>query len=226
MSVEPCRCTSRPPGSGTTAWCSPGPAAWASRPCSASLAHDDGAPVSDNLCTYDGERLHGLPEPRRVDAGTARALRRTMPHGRVEQPWEGRQHVIRPSLLLVLRRGTGERPTVRPVPPAVAARALVAGTYAAGELRRYWAFAATLALGTGLGPAHPAIVGEAERLARSLPCLEVVLPARPGTSLAEIVDLADRADRWPTARRSAGRRHATADGHRPGVTTRMTGVQG
>jgi hypothetical protein len=90
----------------------------------------------------------------------------------------------------------------------VAARALVAGTYAAGELRRYWAFAATLALGTGLGPAHPAIVGEAERLAQSVPCLEVMLPARPGTALAEIVDLCEGAERSP------------------GVGTRMTGVQG
>lgn len=167
-----------------------------------SLAPDDGAPVSDNLCTYDGERLHGLPEPRRVDAGPARALRRTMPHGRVEQPWADRQLAIQPSMLLVLRRGTAERPTVRRIPPTVAARALVAGTFAAGELRRYWAFAATLALGTGLGPAHPAVVGEAERLARSLPSFEVVLPARPGTALAEIVDLADR----------------------KGLTTRMTGV--
>ncbi|MGO4600502.1 hypothetical protein [Terrabacter sp. 2YAF2] len=196
-----------------------------------SLAHDDGAPVSDNLCTYDGERLHGLPEPRRVDAGTARALRRTMPHGRVEQPWEGRQHAIRPSLLLVLRRGTAERPTVRPVPPAVAARALVAGTYAAGELRRYWAFSATLALGTGLGPAHPAIVVEAERLARSVPCLEVMLPARPGTALAEIVDLCESTVAAPSATtefvaEAATKAATETDRHRPAVSTRMTGVQG
>ena len=27
----------------------------------------------------------------------------------------------------------------------------------AGELRRYWAFAATLALGTGLGGSHPPV---------------------------------------------------------------------
>ena len=188
-----------------------------------SLAHDDGAPVSDNLCTYDGERLHGLPEPRRVDAGTARALRRTMPHRRVEQPWEGRQQVIRPSLLLVLRRGNGERPIVRPVPPEVAARALVAGTYAAGELRRYWAFAATLALGTGLGPPHPAIVGEAERLAQSIPCLEVMLPARPGTPLAEIVDLSDRTVAVSSTTTEVA---SEADVHGQAVSTRMTGVQG
>jgi hypothetical protein len=158
-----------------------------------------------------------------------------MPHGRVEQPWEGRQHAIRPSLLLVLRRGTAEQPTVRPVSPAVAARALVAGTYAAGELRRYWAFSATLALGTGLGPAHPAIVGEAERLAQSVPCLEVMLPARPGTSLAEIVDLSDSTVAAPSATtefvaeaatKAATKAATGADRHRPAVSMRMTGVQG
>ena len=195
---RPCRCTSRPPGSGTAVWCSPGRAAWASRRCSASLARDDGAPVSDNLCTYDGERLHGLPEPRRVDAGTAEGPRRTMPHGRVEQPWDGREHAIRPSLLLVLRRGTAERPTVRPVPPAVAARALVAGTYAAGELRRYWAFAATLALGTGLGPAHPAIVGEAERLA-AVPPVPRGRAARTSGDLPRRDRRPRRPDAWLTA---------------------------
>lgn len=116
-----------------------------------------------------------------------------MPHGRVERSWDSRQSGIRPTLVLVLRRGTGDRPVVRPVSPAVAARALVTGTYAAGELRRYWAFGATLALGTGLGPAHPAIGAAAEQFARSHRCVEVELPARPGTPLVEIVDLAERA---------------------------------
>lgn len=187
------------------------------------LEPQDGTPVSDNLCTYGGYWLHALPEPRRVEAGTAGRLRRTMPHGRVERPWEGRQYMVRPTMLLVLRRGAGARPTVRPVPPVMASRALVTGTYAAGELRRYWAFAATLALGTGLGPAHPAIVGEAEHLARSLRCLEVVLPARPGTSLAEIVDLAERADRTqPTAPTELGR-EADSFVRRPSAGTRLTG---
>ncbi|MEW1952676.1 hypothetical protein [Terrabacter sp. NPDC080008] len=160
----------------------------------ASLAPGEGTPVSDNLCAYDGDRLHGLPEPRRVsEPGGARLRARTMPHGRVERRWDSRQSGIRPTLVVVLRRGSGERPVVRRVSPEVAARDLVAGTYAAGELRRYWAFSATLALGTGLGPAHPAIDAQAERLARSHRCVEVELPARPGTPLAEIVDLAERA---------------------------------
>lgn len=160
------------------------------------LAPQDGTPVSDNLCVYDGERLHGLPEPRRVEASTAARHGRGMPHGRVERPWDRREPWVRPSVVLVLRRGLGDRATARPVPRDEAARALVAGTYAAGELRRYWAFAATLALGTGRGPAHPAIEREAERLAGEARCVEVVLPARPGTSLVELVDLVERV--WTT----------------------------
>ena len=162
------------------------------------LAPEDGIPVSDNLCVYDGERLYGLTEPRRVEAspaarhGRGMPHRRGMPHGRVERPWDRREPWVRPSLVLVLRRGLGERATARPVPRDEAARALVAGTYAAGELRRYWAFAATLALGTGRGPAHPAIGREAEHLAGEARCVEVVLPARPGTPLVELVDLAER----------------------------------
>jgi hypothetical protein len=188
------------------------------------LAREDGTPVSDNLCVYEGDRLHGLPEPRRVEAsmaprhGRPMPHGRTMPHGRVEQAWAGREPWIRPSLVLVLRRGLGERATVQPVPPAVAARALVAGTYAAGELRRYWAFAATLALGTGLGPAHPAIEQEAQRLAQGARCVEVVLPARPGTSLVEVVDLAEKAWAAHPATLHAATNHAAA------ATTRDTGV--
>lgn len=177
----------------------------------------DGAPVSDNLCTYDGDLLHGLPEPRRVDAGAVALLRPRMPHGRVEQPWENRLGAIRPSLLLVLRRGTGDRPMVQPVSREAAERALVTGTYAAGELRRYWAFAATLALGTGLGPAHPPIGAQAAQLAASSPCFEVVLPGRPVASLAQIVELVERVDS------TAATPHTAAD---PAVGTRMTGVQG
>ena len=99
----------------------------------AGLGPDQGASVSDNLCTYDGAMIHGLREPRRVDAGPVRVGRRSMPHGRVEQPWDGTLPAMTPSLLLVLRRGSGARPTVMPVPPAVAARALATGTYAGGE---------------------------------------------------------------------------------------------
>ena len=49
---------------------------------------------------------------------------------------------------------------IRPLSPDEAARALVAGTYMAGELRRFWPFAATLALATGIGPVHPDVNGK------------------------------------------------------------------
>jgi hypothetical protein len=48
---------------------------------------------------------------------------------------------------------------------------LVAGTYAAGELRRYWQFCATLALATGMGPAHPPVSEVAHDFAHRLPCV-------------------------------------------------------
>ncbi|EWT01757.1 hypothetical protein N865_07685 [Intrasporangium oryzae NRRL B-24470] len=158
------------------------------------LAAHAGIPVSDNLCTYDGRRVNGLPEPRRVSARRGLRPAGRMPHGRVERPWAERAPSVEPSLVLVLRRGTGEAPTVRWIPPGDAVRSLTTGTYAAGELRRYWAFAAALALGTGLGPAHPPIEGHAERLAASVRCAEVVLPATPVVSLEELVDLAAHID--------------------------------
>jgi hypothetical protein len=71
----------------------------------------------------------------------------------------------------VLERGPHTE--VSAIGSAEAARSLVAGTYAAGELRRYWAFAATLALGTGLGPAHPPVAAVAAGYADRLPCLRV-----------------------------------------------------
>lgn len=160
------------------------------------LARDEGVPVSDNLCTYDAQLLHGLSEPVRVEAGSGidrhPSQRGRMPHGRVEQVWPVREPALRPSLVLVLSRGNGPHTTVSPTSSEAAARTLTAGTYAAGELRRYWSFAATLALGTGLGPAHPAVAEQARHLTRQGRCVEVVLASRPDASLAEIVDLARR----------------------------------
>lgn len=136
--------------------------------------------TSDNLCVSDGRGAWGLLEPRRVPTGEpggghGRRPGRRMPHGRREAPWPNRVDELRPDLVLVLRRGTGEAATAAPCPPGEAARILIAGTYMAGELRRYWAFAATLALGTGQGGTHPAVEGVARALTTSLPCLEVVL---------------------------------------------------
>ncbi|HTZ44835.1 MAG TPA: hypothetical protein VMB79_13310 [Jatrophihabitans sp.] len=123
-----------------------------------------GAPVAaDNLCVTDGIDCHGVLEPFRLAGGRGR---RTS-HGRAEQPVPGRVPMLRPTVLAVAERGPRAQRT--PVEPADAARALVAGTYAAGELRRYWQFAATLALATGVGPAHPPVAAVAGALAGRLP---------------------------------------------------------
>ncbi len=72
---------------------------------------------------------------------------------------------------MVLERGPDSR--VETACPRDVSRAIVAGTYSAGELRRYWQFAATLALATGVGPAHPPIREVAAVFADRLPCVRV-----------------------------------------------------
>jgi hypothetical protein len=158
--------------------------------------------TADNLCACDTRSAYGLVEPLRVDggrsggtdsAGAAGAApgrgvtggRRTpgrpgvsggpaAPHGRKEYPLPGRVPCLEPDRLVVLRRAPAEHgDTVRPISRGAAARELVAGTYMAGELRRFWPFCATLALATGLGPPHPDVADVAAALATRLPCLEV-----------------------------------------------------
>lgn len=141
----------------------------------------------DNLCVSDGLFAWGVLEPLRVPAGVGRDRRgRRMPHGRREAAWPDRADRLLPDKLIVLVRGSGT-PAVAPCDPAEAARYLVAGTYMAGELRRYWAFAATLALGTGAGGTHPAIAETAAALSARLPCLKLTLGDRPGAPLRELV---------------------------------------
>jgi hypothetical protein len=98
---------------------------------------------------------------------------------------------LEPDQLVVLRRGPATSPTtVGCLPPDQAARELVAGTYMAGELRRFWSFAATLALATGEGPAHPDVSGVAALLAARLPCLEVRVAHGSPAPLDELLRLA------------------------------------
>ena len=123
--------------------------------------------TADNLCCADVSCCFGLAEPLRTDLGSGRATS----HGRVERPLDGRVPALIPDRVVVLERGP--RTEVSAIKPDEAARALVAGTYAAGELRRYWAFAATLALATGMGPAHPPVAEIAAEYADRLPCLRV-----------------------------------------------------
>lgn len=144
--------------------------------------------TSDNLCVSDGRTAWGLLEPRRVPAGHgAGGHGRRMPHGRREAPWPDRVDELAPDLLLVLRRGSAKEASAAPCQPDDAARFLVAGTYMAGELRRYWPFAATLALGTGVGETHPAVEKVARALSAGLPCQEIILGERPGASLDSLL---------------------------------------
>jgi hypothetical protein len=133
----------------------------------------------DNLCVSDGRFAWGVVEPLRIPASRAGhggwIRGRRMPHGRREVPWPDRADWLAPDQVIVLVRGGTGDPTVSSCDPAEAARYLSAGTYMAGELRRYWAFAATLALGTGWGASHPAVAETAEALSARLPCVKLVL---------------------------------------------------
>lgn len=144
-----------------------------------------GLATCDNVCVSDGQRTWGLAEPLRLPAEMHAGKGRRMPYGRREAAWPRRTDQMAPGLLVVLARGT--QPSVTQCDPALAARYLAAGTYMAGELRRYWAFAATLALGTGLGGSHPPVQRIAQELSTRLPCLRVTLGDRPGAPLRELL---------------------------------------
>jgi hypothetical protein len=143
----------------------------------------------DNIAVCDGIVAHGLAEPLRLPAelpGASSGPRTT--HGRREQLWKARVRSLEPSLIVVVRRGVEGGPQIRPIGPGTALRGIVAGTYAAGELRRFWPLVATLAMATGCGPVHPRVEQVAETLASRLPCVELRLGHRPGAGLAELLD--------------------------------------
>jgi hypothetical protein len=142
-----------------------------------------GRSVGDNVCVGDGTTVWGLVEPLRLEGGSGRH----MPHGRREAPLDGREPAQVPDRIVVVRRGTGDQPELRRCDAAAAARWLVAGTYMAGELRRFWSFAATLSAGTGVGPPHPPVAETASIFAARLPSVELVLGARPGAPLSELL---------------------------------------
>jgi hypothetical protein len=142
-----------------------------------------GTATGDNLAVGDGMTVWGLVEPMRVESGSGRR----MPHGRREARMPARAEALRPDSLIAVRRGSSAEPSLAPCDPAVAARSLVTSTYMAGELRRYWAFAATLSAGTGIGPAHPPIAEVAQEFAASLPCFSLLLGTTPRAGLAELL---------------------------------------
>jgi hypothetical protein len=141
-------------------------------------AAEGGSSVSDNLVVGDGITAWGVVEPIRTDQGTGRA----MPHGRREGHLPHRVSSLIPDRVVVLRRG--DQPVVHTCSPEDAARWLVASTYGAGELRRFWGLAALLAMGIPEGPAHPPVARVADLFAQSLTCLDVT------ASVPGVIDLA------------------------------------
>jgi hypothetical protein len=143
--------------------------------------------TADNLCACDARQAYGVVEPLRVDGGRGRA---GATHGRSEHALPGRVPSLEPDRLVVLRRAAGPQASAGPLSSAEAARELVAGTYMAGELRRFWAFAGTLALATGIGPAHPDVSGVAVTLAERLPCFEVRMAHGSPAPIGDLLSLA------------------------------------
>jgi hypothetical protein len=144
-----------------------------------------GSAATDNLGIGDGRTLWGIVEPVRSEQGRGKAA----PHGRRETSLAHRVECLRPRVLVVLRRGSEVR--VQPCGEQEAARALVASTYAAGELRRYWPLHALLALGTGVGPAHPPVNEVAAAFAGQSQCLTVELPHVRGVRIADLLEKAE-----------------------------------
>jgi hypothetical protein len=138
---------------------------------------------SDNLCTSDGRQVNGVVEPVRAEGLPGRK----MSNGRSEGVLAIRVVGLVPDRLVVLRRSGAGRTETRALAPGQAAEVLTAGTYMAGELRRYWGFAATLALGTGMGPVHPPVEQVARILAQRLPAIQITLGQRPSPALAELL---------------------------------------
>jgi hypothetical protein len=148
----------------------------------------------DNLGVSDGRTVHGLVEPLRLPAGTGHAG--TGPraaHGRREHRLSGRLTSLRPALVVVVRRDDHGSTRIRPIRGERAARELVAGTYAAGELQRFWPLVAHLAL-AGFGPVHPSLEMTAAQLTGSLPCYELTLgrpeaapPSASGSRLSSLL---------------------------------------
>jgi hypothetical protein len=139
--------------------------------------------TGDNLVASDGRSAWGLVEPLRVEGGGGRR----MPHGRREATMDRRVASLSPDCVLVVERSPDEGTRLGPCPGAEAARAMVTSTYMAGELRRFWGFAAILAAGTGVGPEHPPVSAVANRLASELPCRRLLLGAARRAPLTDLL---------------------------------------
>ena len=140
------------------------------------------ATSGDNLAVGDGMTVWGLVEPMRVEGAEGRR----MPHGRNEAAVEGRVDSLVPDVLVVLSRRHGRESAIASCDSADAARALATSTYMAGELRRYWAFAAALSAATAVGPPHPPIAEVASVFAARLSCHVLELGPDAAATLATL----------------------------------------
>jgi hypothetical protein len=139
--------------------------------------------TDDNLGVGDGTTVWGLAEPLRVEGGDGRR----MPHGRREAAMPGRVGALVPDRLVVLERGPSDQASLTPCGVARAARSLATSTYMAGELRRYWAFAATLAAGTDVGPGCSPVAEVASAFADRLPCFALTFGRTGRVRLAQLL---------------------------------------
>jgi hypothetical protein len=143
-----------------------------------------GAATGDNLAAGDGTTVWGLAEPVRVEG----AAGRRMPHSRGEMPLPQRVSSLTPDCIVVLERGAEREFELNPCDPVRAARSIVTTTYMAGELRRYWGLAATLAAGAEIGPAHPPVADIAAAFAARLPCRLLRLGTSRSPRLSELFE--------------------------------------
>lgn len=138
----------------------------------------------DNLAVTEGRVVRGLVEPRRMVGGTGPRSS----HGRREIAMPGRLASVQPDCVVAVSLSeTAREATIRPTDAEVVCRALVTGTYMAGELRRFWPFAAALSGGTGLGPVAPPVETMARRLTGTLPCLSLTLSRRSSANLSSLL---------------------------------------
>jgi hypothetical protein len=144
-------------------------------------AEAGGTATGDNVSIVDGTAVWGVVEPTRGESGSGRV----MPHGRREGHLANRVARLDPDRVVILRRSTEEH--VAPCDADVVTRVLVGSTYIAGELRRFWSFSALLALGTGIGPAHPPVAEVAAAFAERLPRVSIALPSVDGVRLCDLL---------------------------------------
>jgi hypothetical protein len=141
--------------------------------------------TGDNLAVCDGRRVYGVVEPRRTLTGNGP---RTS-HGRRELPFTDRAPFVDPDRVIAVSLSESAPVAhLQPLAPAAGCRTLVTGTYMAGELRRYWPFAAALTAATGVGPVAPQVEQMAHRLTSVLPCWSLTLSRRTRTRLSSLLD--------------------------------------